>query len=423
MLTPEYLESCGESAIVGIYDILARSVVECLAKRIAKTGRVTASSMHQIKQVQEAGKLMDEITEEVARITGFSNAYIQELFNDAGVTAIKYESDICSMAGLAPIELKQSPAMLQTLAASIQKTQGNLNNLTLTTASTAQSLFYEATNLAYMQVASGTFSYQEAMKQAIRTAAAEGGKVLYQRGHSSKLDVAVRRALLTGVNQTAGTLTEMYADEVGCDYYETTAHAGARNTGTGYNNHESWQGQVFCISGKDKRYRQFVDATGYGQGGGLCGWNCRHSFHMFFPGLSRPAYTKAVLDGYAKRVHTYKTPDGQEITLTEYECTQRQRAYERQIRASKTLLAGYDAAAKAATNATLENSMKEEFSSESVNLKRIEAEMKDFCRQTGRSVDSARTQVYAVKDQDGKIINFGRSTSQKAVWANKKARR
>lgn len=422
MLTPEYLESCGESTIVGIYDILSRTVVECLAKRIAKTGRVTVSSMHQINQVQEAGKLMEEITEEIARITGFSNAYIQELFDEAGVKAIKYESDICSAVGLAPIELKQSPAMIQTLAAAVQKTQGDLSNLTLTTASTAQSLFYEATNLAYMQVASGTFSYQEAMKQAIRTAAMDGGTVLFSKGHSSKLDVAARRALLTGVNQTAATLTEMYADDIGCDYYETTAHAGARNTGTGYNNHESWQGQVFCISGKDKRYRQFVDATGYGQGGGLCGWNCRHSFHMFFPGLSRPAYTQSVLDGYAKRVHTYKTSSGEKITLTEYECTQTQRAYERQIRASKTLLAGYDAAAKAAPNATLENTMKEEFSSESVNLKRIEAEMKDFCRQTGRAVDSARTQVYAVKDQDGKIINFGRSTSQKAVWANRKER-
>lgn len=422
MLTPEYLESCGESTIVGIYDILTRSVVECLAKSIAKTSRVTVSSMHQINQAQEAGKLMEEITEEVARITGFSNAYIQELFDEAGVKSIKYESDICSWAGLTPIELKQSPAMIQTLAAAIQKTQGDLNNLTMTTASTAQNLFYEATNLAYMQVASGAFSCQEAMKQAIRTAAIDGGTVLFRKGHSSKLDVAVRRALLTGVNQTAATLTEMYADEVGCDYYETTAHAGARNTGTGYNNHESWQGQVFCISGKDKRYRQFVDATGYGQGGGLCGWNCRHSFHMFFPGLSKPAYTQSVLDGYAKRKHTYKTASGEKITLTEYECTQMQRAYERQIRASKTLLVAYDAAAKAAPNATLENTMKEEFSSESVNLKRIEAEMKDFCRQTGRAVDSARTQVYAVKDQDGKIINFGRSTSQKAVWANRKAR-
>ena len=105
---------------------------------------------------------------------------------------------------------------------------------------------------------------------------------------------------------------------------------------------------------------------------------------MFFPGLSKPAYGQAVLNEYAKRKHTYVSPGGGKVTMTEYECTQKQREYERRIRASKTLLAGYDAAAKAAPNATLENTMKEEFSAESVNLKRIEAEMKDFCRQTGR---------------------------------------
>lgn len=421
MLTPEYLESCSDS-ILGLYDSLNITIVEDIAKRIAKAGRVTASAKYQITQAQEAGRLMDEITEDVARIIGYSNDYVQELFDEAGVKSVEYESDICSKAGLPPIELKQSPAMIQTLAAAIEKTQGNLNNLTLTTASTVQNLFYEATNLAYMQITSGAFSYQEAIKRAIRTAAVDGGKVLYQKGHSSKLDVAVRRSVLTGVNQTAGMLTEMYAGEVGCDYYETTAHAGARNTGAGYNNHESWQGQVFCISGKDKRYRKFEDATGYGQGGGLCGWNCRHSFHLFFPGVSKPAYGEAVLGEYAKRKHTYIMPSGEKIILTEYECTQKQRAYERQIRESKALLAGYDAAAKAAPNTVLENSMKEEFSAESVHLKRIEKEMKDFCRQTDRSVDTARTQVYAIKDQDGKIINFGRSVSQKAVWANRKAR-
>ncbi len=47
--------------------------------------------------------------------------------------------------------------------------------------------------------------------------------------------------------------------------------------------------------------------------------------------------------------------------------------------------------------------------------------MKDFCKQTNRAVDSARTQVHAVKDNDGKIVNFNKSVSQKAVWANKKS--
>lgn len=421
MLTPEYLEACADS-VLGIYDELNIKIVEDIARRIAKTGRVTDSAMWQLKQVQESGKLLEEITQDVSTITGFSDAYIQELFNEAGVKSLAYESQFVTAAGLSPITLNTSPVMMQTLAAAIEKTQGNLNNLTGTTAVATQSLYLEATNMAYMQVASGAFSYQEAMKQAIRAAAIEGSKVYYSNGHSSKLDVAVRRSLLTGVNQTAGKLTEMYAEDMGCDYYETSAHAGARNTGAGYLNHESWQGQVFCISGKDHRYRQFEEATGYGTGGGLCGWNCRHSFHMFFPGLSKPAYSKTTLAGYANRKHVYTSPSGDKQILDEYECTQKQRSYERAVRESKTLLAGYNAAMKAAQNASMENSMKEEFASESVKLKKIEAEMKDFCKQTGRPVDSARTQVYAVKDDSGRIVNFGRSVSQKAVWANKKSK-
>lgn len=421
MLTPEYLEACADS-VLGIYDELNIKIVEDIARRIAKTGMVTDSAKWQIKQVQEAGKILEEITHEVASITGFSDEYVKELFNEAGVSSLAYESRFVTAAGLSPITLNASPVMMQTLAAAIEKTQGNLNNLTGTTAVAAQSLYLESTNMAYMQVASGAFSYQEAMKQAVRAAAIEGSKVYYSNGHASKLDVAIRRSLLTGVNQTAGKLTEMYADDIGCDYYETSAHAGARNTGSGYLNHESWQGQVFCISGKDHRYRQFEEATGYGTGGGLCGWNCRHSFHMFFPGLSKPSYSKTTLSGYANRKHAYTSPSGDKQILDEYECTQRQRAYERAVRESKTLLAGYNAAIKAAPNATLENSMKAEFSAESVKLKKIEAEMKDFCKQTGRPVDSARTQVYAVKDDSGRIVNFGRSVSQKAVWANKKSK-
>ena len=421
MLTPEYLESCTDS-ILGIYDALNTQIVQDIARRIAKMGKVTDSARWQLKQVQESGKLMEEIIHEVASITGHSDSYVKSLFDEAGVKSLKYESKFVTAAGLSEITLDKSPAMMQVLAAAIEKTQGNLNNLTGTTAVASQSLYLEATNMAYMEVSSGAFSHQEALKRAIRSAAIQGGKVLYSNGHASKLDVAIRRSLLTGVNQTAGQLTELYADEMGCDYYETSAHAGARNTGAGYLNHESWQGQVFCISGNDKKYRQFEEATGYGTGGGLCGWNCRHSFHMFFPGLSKPAYSDKVLSGYADRKHTYRSVAGEREVLSEYECTQRQRSYERAARESKTILAGYDAAIQSAADPESEKSLKEAFTQESVRLKRIEAEMKEFCRQTGRSVDSARTQIYAIKDSSGRIVNFGRSVSQKAVWANKKSK-
>lgn len=415
MLTPEYLESCCDS-LLGLYDTLNTSIVQDISRRIVKTGKVTDSAKWQAKQAQESGLVLEDIVKEVSSITHYSNEYIQELFDEAGVLSVKYESDICTVAGLTPIELKQSAAMIQTLAAAVEKTQGNINNLTGTTAVASQNLYLQATNLAYMQVTSGAFSYQEAIRQAIRSAAIEGGKVYYSNGHASKLDVAIRRSTLTGVNQTAGTLTELYAGEMGCDYYETTAHMGARNTGVGYNNHESWQGQVFCISGKDKKYRQFVEATGYGSGGGLCGWNCRHSFHMFFPGASKRAYTSDTLKKYAEKKHSY---NGQ--SYDEYECTQIQRQFERSIRESKAILAGLDSGMKAAADEATANALKEDFTEESVRLKTLESEMKDFCRQTGRAVDSARTQVFAVRDKEGNIVSFGKSTSAKAVWANKKS--
>ena len=188
--------------------------------------------------------------------------------------------------------------MMKLLQAGIDKTGRDLSNLTLTTAIRAQDAYYNAVNLAYMQVSSGTLSYQEAIKRAILSVAKEGASVLYPSGRSDKVDVAIRRAVLTGVNQTAAKMSEAYCDEAHCDYVETTAHSGARP------DHEKWQGKVFCRSGKDKKYPPFSE-TGYGTGAGLCGWNCRHSFHAFFPGISAPAYTKAMLNDYKAKKYEY----------------------------------------------------------------------------------------------------------------------
>lgn len=254
------------------------------------------------------------------------------------------------------------------------------------------------------------FSYQEALKQAIRMAARSGGKVLYNSGAQMSLDAAMRMALLTGVNQTAAALTEMYASDMGVEYYETSAHAGARPS------HAEWQGKVFKIDGSTSAYPNFVESTGYGTVGGLCGANCRHSFYPFWPGISEPAYTKNMLQDYEQAKYTYNGN-----LLTEYEGSQIMRKMERSIRESKRTLTGYDSAVKNATDAETENSMKEAFQEEAVKLKQKEKKLKDFCSQTGMTRDTSRTQVYAVKDQAGNVVGYGRSTSMKAVWANRKA--
>lgn len=407
MLTPEYLNECADY-LLGMYDALNESLVEDIARRIVKTGRMTDSAKWQTKQLRESGMLLEDIIKEVARVSGKTQAEIRRIFKDSAQHGVRYDADPLIKAGY-DVELKLSPAMAQVLDAAVAKTEGDIKNLTMTTGSTAQGLYIEVTNNAYMKVTSGGFSYTEAIRQAIRDAAADGGYVLYRNNSRSQLDVAIRRSVLTGVNQTAGKLTELYAKDMGAEYYETSAHAGARPT------HAVWQGRVFKIDGSTPDYPNFVESTGYGTGAGLCGWNCRHSFYPFWPGISKPAYTKEKLEWYEAKRFRYQ---GQK--LTDYECSQIQRGLERKIREYKRILASYDAAIKETGSEEMEKCLREGFAEESVKLKAKEKELKEFCKQTNRSVDSARTQVVAYKDENGKIVNFGRSTAQKAVWANKK---
>ena len=129
-------------------------------------------------------------------------------------------------------------------------------------------------------MSSGAFDYKSAVKSAVDSLADTMKYVTYPTGHTDTLEVAARRAVLTGVNQTGAKLQVARADEMGVEFFETTAHGGARPS------HAEWQGRQFHRGGAvdymGKHYPDFEAATGYGTGAGLCGWNCRHTFFAIF---------------------------------------------------------------------------------------------------------------------------------------------
>ena len=203
--------------------------------------------------------------------------------------------------------------------------------------------------------------------------------------------MAARRAILTGVNQTAGKLQIARMDEMGCRFVETPAHGGARPS------HAAWQGQRFHRGGavdyKGRHYPDFESATGYGTGEGLCGWNCRHSFYACYPELGdSPAWTREALAALDRRDIPWK---GKKYTA--YEISQMQRARERNVRRWKKRYLAQDAAGLDTTESA-------------VRLKAARQSLADFARATGGRVDTARTGV----------PGFGRSAAGKATWAAKK---
>lgn len=407
MLSPGYLDRFSDQ-LLAIIDEFSVSVVSDIAKRIIMMGNISETSNYQIEILQNAGMVYEDVIRRISQVTGYTEAEVRRMFEEAGVKTIENESVYYKAAGKDTIVLNQSEAMQQILSANIEKTFGDLSNLTMTTAIKAQTLFIDTCNVAMMQVQTGAINYNRAVANAIKKAARASTEVLYPTGHVDKLDVATRRAVLTGVNQTAAEINLQYAREGGCDYVETTAHSGARPS------HAVWQGRVFCISGNDKDYPPFSE-TGYGTGPGLCGWNCRHNFHAYFPGISSPAYTKSMLKEYDAKSMEYNG-----VKYTEYEVSQMQRAHERKIREYKRVLAGLNSGMENAGE-EVRNVLRDEFNKESVRLKKQEAELKELCYQTGKRYESARTQVHATRDSDGNIVGFSRSVSQKAVWANRKA--
>ncbi len=398
MLPPEYLEHVSDD-IVALYSELDQRIVRDVVRRLMKTGRVTDTATWQIQRAQESGMLYDEIIAEVTRYSNKSEQQVRALFKDIGLKAVEYDSPIYTSAGLSPPPLSMAPAAQQVLNAGLAKTSGYLQNLTQTTASGAQQAFIHAATIAEMQVDSGAFDYVSAIRNAIRTAIEGGEWVTYPTGHRDRLDVATRRAVLTGVNQTASEVSLSYTDDMGCDLVETTAHAGARPE------HQVWQGRVFSRSGKSKRHPDFVKSTGYGTGPGLCGWNCRHNFYPYFEGLSESAYPKSELKEYENQTVTY---NGGKIKY--YDATQKQRAMERAIRDSKRQAAGFDEAVKSAKDEATATAMKQEFNSAAVKLKQQESILKDFTQKTGLERQRNLEQVFG----------FSHSQSSKAIWVNKK---
>ena len=391
MLSPEYYEGCADD-ILSLYEQLEDDIISDVIRRIMKSGKVTATARHQIEQLQEAGLLYDDILNIIAQNTDATSQHVKALFEDAGVKTVRFDNKIYRENGLTPVDIRQSPAMRRTLEAGYRKTLGNMKNLTMTTANTSQTAYINACNQAYMQITSGAFSYQEAIRQAVQKTAQDCVKVLYPSGHTERIDVAVRRAVLTGVGQTCREIGMMNAEECGCDLMEITAHSGARPA------HAQWQGKIVSLSGR-KGYLSKAD-IGYGTGDGFGGWNCRHDWFPFFEGYSKRNYSAKDLKKLDEKNIEYNGK-----LYNQYEISQIQRRYEREIRSAKREQVAFKVAVDEADDPELLQVMQDSLNYANSLVRDRQKKMRDFIRQTGQDRDYFREQNYPKSNNFKKAVD------------------
>lgn len=384
MLPPSYLDQMPD-AFVQLWQQVEDEILQDVARRIGKMDAVTPTANWQLWRYQQTEALRNDVVKLLAKYTGKSEAAIRRLLLQAATEAMEREDTIYYHYGKEPQPFEESAALNNLLDAGARQTCGTWQNLTATTANTVTGAFERTLDAAWLKVSTGAFDYKTAVKQAVDSLADDMPMVTYPSGHKDSIEVAARRAVLTGVNQTCGKLQEARMDEMGCEFVETTAHGGARPS------HAAWQGRRFHRGGavdyKGKHYPDFEAATGYGTGAGLCGWNCRHTFFAVFPELGDPPqWTQEQLRELNARNIEW---NGKKYTA--YEISQMQRARERNVRRWKKRYLAEDAAGLDPTDAA-------------VRLRAARQSLAEFAQATGGRVDSARTSV----------PKFGRSEGSRA---------
>ena len=398
MLTPEYLKRIAEGSediASSLHSYIIGRIIEAIMIRLGRGEKyiLTSSDRWRIQILQDAGYLLQDITQEIARYTKLQREEVAAAMEEAGVKAMAYDKTVYEAAGIATEALEQSPTLVRILQRDYEATMGEWSNMTRTTAEAAQSLFISECDNAYHKVISGAVSYTQAVREAVDVIAQDGVIVKYPTGHKDTIETATARAVRTGISQASGDISMERMKEQEWDIILVSAHIGARTGDGGQNpgNRLWWQGQFYSRTGKDKRFPPF-SVTGYGAGEGLGGWNCRHSFG---PG-----------DGINNPYKDIETADNVRMEKLE----QRQRALERRIRKTKQEVMALQTAVDNCKDDALRLELQAELDRKSYLLQKQNKAYNEYCK-----TNDLRSLADRLK-----IAKWGREQAAKARGAAKR---
>jgi len=408
--TPELLDALPEE-LAELFRGLELKLLEEICSRFKIAGGLNEVTVDDIKALRSHGIELEEIKRAISQATGTGADKLDKLLDDVVERNRQYYVE---MVDLARVTAPERMVDESDIAAIRRQTWGAYRNITgsmgflvvkggrLTLLPPAKA-YEHCLDSAIMQIQSGAISYNQAIAEAVKQLADSGlcvaydkngnplkNRVAYESGHIDHLDVAVRRAIQTGVVQLSAKYREQSVDYLETDLVETTAHTGARDTGTGPANHKSWQGRVFRWSEKPRaskgNYPDFVRTTGYGTGEGLCGWNCRHNFYPYIEGISERTYTDQELANIDPPPIEF---EGRKYSA--YEATQMQRRIEATIRKQKRLKTAYEAAG-----------LTDKATAANIRLRRLNEKYRAFSKAAGLPEQRERMKVSYVDDASTK---------------------
>ena len=328
----EYKESLSRK-IEKNYSDLEMRIMEDIVRRIKKTGKITSTADWQINRLRILGNSSEDIEKMLKEALEASYPEMFELYDQVIEWEYVRNKDIYEQINAEFIPYEENEELQQITNALIQQTNADLQNITQSLGfyldygggkpvlTPLAEVYQKYLDAACMDIVSGAFDYNSVVRRVVSQLTNSGLRQIdYASGRANRVDVAARRAVMTGITKLTGKISDMNAEKLGTKYYEVAWHAGARPT------HQVWQGKVW-------NKEQLVTVCGLGTVTGLEGANCYHERYPFIPGISERNWTDEWLENKNREENTPKTFNGKEYTL--YEAKQKQRQMETAMRAQR----------------------------------------------------------------------------------------
>lgn len=383
--TPEVLDALPEE-LAELFRGLEITLLKEICSRLKIADQLNEVTVQDIRALRSHGIDLKDIEKAIREVTGISQDKLNKLLDNVVERNQAYYTELIDLAHVTQPETIVSALDIELIRRqafsdfrNITRSMGFLVDSGRTMLPPAKA-YQWALDSAEMQVQSGAISYNQAIANAVRQLADSGIKtVSYESGHVDQIDVAVRRAVMSGVSQLCAKYTEQSADYLETHYFEVSAHSGARDKPgpSPWSSHKAWQGRVYSTEPNDI-YPNIYDVCGLGAVDGLEGANCRHRRWAWVEGVSERTYT----DGQLAHIDDGLGCTFEGRTYTAYEATQKQREIERTLRALKRKKAAYEAAG-----------LTEDADAVNTRIRRLNAKYKAFSKAAGFPEQRERTRV------------------------------
>ncbi len=339
-MTPDELEKLPKP-IERIITAMELAIMSEIVERIKNAEEITPLIDWTIGRMAAIGESKAKIKKIISDTLKDSDLQIDKIYEQAARSDYVTNKELYEATGRDYLPYQENKWLKQVVSAIREQTKDSLRpmeNITQTTGFnvkmgketvfTPLSEYLERTlDNAMTEIITGVKTYSQAINGVIDEMTSSGLRTVdYASGRSDRVEVAARRAIMTGVGQLTDKVNEKNAEELQTDYWEVEWHMGARNTGTGYMNHQNWQGKVYTSA-------EMRTVCGLGEMLGFAGINCYHIRFAFIPGISKRKYTDEWLEEQNRKENTKKTFNGREYDT--YGAIQYQRRLERTIRKLK----------------------------------------------------------------------------------------